>query len=232
MKFNLYIENDQKQKVWKQLEGHPLFKEMESQRIQICEDADIDPSAKIGYGTTISSKLPIESNAKIGEFVKIDPDVKIGPNCEIDSGVHVHHNANTKPNCKIRCNTTIESDVFISSGTIIGSECYIGAGTVIGPNSTIHNNIIIPAKAFMPIKVELTHNYDCIVINPIFHDEIEMGFGLTMYRSNGKIYLTMPLTQGEVWSIQDARKYLADFHNLLSVINFAESQISHTNNNE
>jgi sugar O-acyltransferase (sialic acid O-acetyltransferase NeuD family) len=89
-------------------------------------DSWVSPSARIGNGTVILSRVSISSNVKTGRHVMILPGVNIGHDSVIEdfstiaSGVTICGSVVIEKGCYIGANASIRGNIQIGKGALVG----------------------------------------------------------------------------------------------------------------
>ncbi len=141
----------------------------------------IDPTVKIGEGSTVGESVALGANVVIGKRVRIGARTAIGPGCTIGDDTIIGEDCILYPGVHILHRITIGSRVIIHPGVVIGSDGFKfefvhGAwkkipqvGTVvieddveIGSNSTIDRAFLdetrICAGTKIDNQVQIAHN--------------------------------------------------------------------------
>ncbi len=109
-------------------------------------EAFLDPTAKIGDGTTL------------GKNAVVLQGVEIGPNCRIGHNVVIHDGSKIGSNVRIDDNTVVGKQPMRAAfstlkahekpeGAVIGDDCLIGAGVVIYAGCTLGRKVLVADQA-------------------------------------------------------------------------------------
>lgn len=97
--------------------------------------AYVDPSAKIGEGTTIAPLVGITTNVVIGKHSLINLGVTISHDCHIGDFVTI------SPGAHLAGHVTLGDGVFVGIGATISNDISIAAGCVIGAGAVVIRSI-------------------------------------------------------------------------------------------
>ena len=117
--------------------------------IIICPTATISPSAKIGPGTVVMSKVVVSAQANIGCNSIVNSGTIIEHHSRVGDHVHISTSATLNGRC------AVGSDSFVGSGGIIREGVSIGRNAIIGAASYVNRNIPDNVTAFgVPAKAQ------------------------------------------------------------------------------
>jgi len=118
----------------------------------------IDPTAKIGIGTTIKEFVVIRKDVIIGSECYIDSHCCFTGSSQIGNNVTIRNHGIIARGVEIGDNTFISPQVMFQNldtdketkgGAKIGSNCFIGTNVTIKEGITICDNVTIGSKSYV-----------------------------------------------------------------------------------
>lgn len=168
----------------------------------------VSPTARLGHGVELGSRVSVEAGAVLGEGVSIGSRTRIGAQCWIDDGVRIGTDCRLDHACSVLRGSLLGDRVRLHSGARIGTEgfgyalgsegrvkvpqvggCRIGDDVEIGANSTVDrgtlSDTVIGARTKIDNLVHVGHNVcigeDCVIVAQVgVAGSVEIGRGVVL----------------------------------------------------